>query len=785
MKIAFVKDHRTRGNKLNNSFFTHNEFKLMNKVLDYHLLDVDPQFLFWEDYTTTDELFTELESHVLITFGEKTSREILDRQNKSDTISKLRGLYYYKNDVFIIPTYNVYKVLISPKKYFDFLDDIGKISKLYNMKTPENYKTNTVIIDNLKDAKKAFNNLTGYLSADIETQGLNYMLDKIIAFGVGNDKKQYIFTKELFENKEFIKELKVFMEDENTKLIWHNGKFDTKFFIYQHGINAKMDHDTMLLSYSIDSRRGIHGLKELTRKLFNVADYDAELKKHIPKGGTFDDVPKDILHEYLGFDVLFTYKLYEYFINKMNERTNKVYYNLFIPANYFLRDVELNGLKPDFNYLQELKKEYTKKLKDIQERLDTIVKEWGFNGEDYMRSTGMKSFKGGKFNVDSVYQLRYVIFDIIGLPHYQRTETTDADARAYWLEYLQIPRKPNPKDFDDKQEYEIALQKYKSDLKVWLNESKINEFIYKFDKYKILKKNYSSYIKGYLDKLYPDKRLHSSFLIHGTETGRLSSTSPNVQNIPRDKKLKNIISVEDGNILIECDYSQAELRVLAELTQDDFLRNVYASGDDLHSRVAEELFGKNFTKEERTKAKGVNFGLAYGRTEYSLALEYDMSIEEAREVIKDWFIKIPTAGKFINKTRLNPIKGIETITPLGRKREFGLITNSNRKNIENEAINTPIQSIASDMTLLSGIELNEWLKQFKVGKIVNIVHDALLIECKPENVDFIVKKTMEIMENVPKKYLNASIPFVADAEVATHWGNKIDWKEGMNYDNCR
>jgi DNA polymerase-1 len=260
-------------------------------------------------------------------------------------------------------------------------------------------------------------------------------------------------------------------------------------------------------------------------------------------------------------------------------------------------------------------------------------------------------------------------------------------------------------------------------------------------------------------------------LLHGTVTGRLSSRKPNLQNIPRDSKIKNIFCAAPGNVLIEFDYKGAELRVLAYLSQDDFLRNVFLTGRDLHDEVAAFLFGQNFTKEQRVKAKNVNFGIAYGRTHYTIAEEFKMSEIEAKALLDEWFRRAPKAHKFLLECDGKAERGEVLVTPFGRKRRFGLISDVKVQELRNEARNFPIQSIASDLNLSAGRNMESEISALK-GMIVNLVHDNTIVEVKDDPA--IIKEAILVgtkhMVNAPKIYLNTDVPFEVEVKVGKVWG---------------
>ena len=252
-----------------------------------------------------------------------------------------------------------------------------------------------------------------------------------------------------------------------------------------------------------------------------------------------------------------------------------------------------------------------------------------------------------------------------------------------------------------------------------------------------------------------------------------------MQNIPRDKRIKNLLVATPGYKLVQLDYSQAELRVLAMLSRDPWLINVYREGKDLHDAVATDMFGPNFTKEQRVMAKTINFGIAYGRGPGSIAQVFKKSMSEARSIIDKWFKPMPYVKSWIDGRRAMARKGEPCVTPFGRERHF-VITNEEINHIQNEYINTPIQSIASDFTMFSLMEIDKYLTEKGYdARIVTTVHDSIIIECKDEEwlVNDIAAKAKEIMASTPSKYIpDCPLPFKADAEVGYAWGKLEGWE---------
>lgn len=254
----------------------------------------------------------------------------------------------------------------------------------------------------------------------------------------------------------------------------------------------------------------------------------------------------------------------------------------------------------------------------------------------------------------------------------------------------------------------------------------------------------------------------------------------NMQNIPRDKKIKNLLCATPGYKLLQLDYSQAELRVLALLSKDPWLIKVYVDGKDLHDAVATDMFGPNFDKEQRVMAKTINFGIAYGRGPGSIAQTFKKSMSEARAIIDKWFKPMPYVKAWIDGRRAMAKRGEPCVTIFGRERHF-VITNEDLNHIQNEYINTPIQSVASDFTMFSLMDIDKFIREEELdARIVTTVHDSIIIEVRDEKelVDRVANKCLEIMANTPLKYIpDCPVPFKADAEVGYAWGKLHEWPE--------
>jgi DNA polymerase-1 len=499
-----------------------------------------------------------------------------------------------------------------------------------------------------------------------------------------------------------------------------------------HEINA--DHDTILLHYCLNENEGGHDLKALSRRFLGADVYDEDIDK-ITQGKTrMDLAPKELLYQYLAQDCDYTLQLFNLFHLEVvnNPSTNFLYHKILMPGVNFLRRVTLNGFMVDKVYLKKYEIQLTKEINTIK---DFILQNYGhlYDRETYMRETNAKSAPE-ELNIGSHYQLAWLLYDKLKLKPSIKTKVEKST---------------------DKQVLGSLIDAHPI----------IPELLKYSEKIKIL----NTYVKGIQKKINSDDRLRSTFNLQTTVTGRLSSEKPNIQNIPRNKDVKNIFTVPDGKVLIEADFKGVELRVLAHLSQDTFLLDCFKKGLDLHDEMSKAIFGNSFTKEQRVAVKGVNFGVAYGRKAKSIAQEFKISEKAAQQIINDWFDKAKGAKAYMDNC-IKMLKNKEVfITPFGRQRRFGLITGDEHQ--ENEARNFAIQSTASDLLLLSAMKLEDLIKPYG-GIIVNLVHDSILIEApnelnKCQNIINLINTTMQ---EIPKLWLNPVIPFPVEISAGFTWG---------------
>nr|DAF76504.1 MAG TPA: DNA polymerase [Caudoviricetes sp.] len=607
------------------------------------------------------------------------------------------------------------------------------------------------------------------VACDIETKGLewedNFLIS--IGFALSDDTCAAFYDIPLPKGSNNIQDtavaqriyelLQECLSRKDVQYIWHNGKFDCGRLKYMCDIDARVDRDTMLKHYcQVNEKKGTHGLKELGQLYLQAPAWDDELdaikrdycKKHKVKLGdfTYDLIPASTLIPYMQRDCIATYRLDDK-LEELKRPGSDFIYGKLIEASRAYMQVELNGLRIDMEHLYDLEYELEKEGKEGELKLASVVKElWDYN--KYNAETNSKLRVGAEFNPSSPKQLKWMLKQILGY----EPPSTDA----------------------------LMLKEIRRDIEAGkITNEYAQPFIEGVLSARQNKKFMNTYVQGFRDSICRDMRLRGTFNLHGTETGRLSSANPNMQNIPRDKRVKNLICSKPGYILLQLDYSQAELRVLAALSGDPVMKKIYQDGRDLHDSVAEMMFGPNFTKEERVLAKTINFGIAYGRGAASIAEHFNKTMAEANQIIEQWFRPMPLVKEYINNRRKMPRQGKPCVTMFGRERHF-CITDEEMYHIQNEYINTPIQSTASDLTMFSLIEITNWLEQNNIdAKIVSTVHDSIILEVIDDKavVDKVAKRCIGIMAEIPEQYMHdCGVPFRADAEVGYKWGQLEEWK---------
>ena len=574
------------------------------------------------------------------------------------------------------------------------------------------------------------------VAADIETGGFNPRRDKTLALGICYQPGQsFIFPGHM------LKKLKALFQIDSIKWIWHNGKFDTAF-LRKYGLRATVHHDTILLHYALNETSGTHDLGQLASQLLGAPNYKMSVKGYATaKESGYANVPPEILNPYLAKDVDYTFQIFHILYPRLcaNLKLHKLYHELLIPASSFLQRMERNGMWTRLDSLEELRIRFMGEIEDVTNRIGELT-EGLWNPERYVQDTGAKT-SPAVFNPGSTKQLAWILYDRLKLKSKHRgSRSTDE-------EHIQ----------------EFAGQ---------------HPFVDLILERRSLKKALKTYVEGVIKARDDLGRVHSTFSLYTTATGRLSSREPNVQNVKKDPQIKGVYQAPAGRVLLEADYKAAELRVLAHISGDVALKQMFVDGRDPHTELAITLFGEDFTDEDRNKAKTINFGIPYGRTAFDIAQVFGISQTEAQRMIDGWAIMFPQAWAYLLSCDKAVLKGEVLTTVFGRHRRFGLVTADLLGNLQNEARNFRIQSISSDLTLLSAMTLEKELDLVYGGKVINLIHDAILIEVDdiPEVIEAASKLLMATMSRVPVEVLHTDVPFVTDLKVGPVWGSMKKYK---------
>lgn len=442
----------------------------------------------------------------------------------------------------------------------------------------------------------------GWIACDIETRRVEWE-DNIllsIGFAYGPSHCLAIHNIPLYGAKHYddcrwehdgdlLRVLNYVFNQPDIKYIWHNGKFDCGRLKYLCNIDARVDEDTMLQHFAcINEKQGTHGLKDLGQLYLQAPAWDDELdqikrdwckqNKCPLKDFMYDSIPTETLIPYMQRDCIATYRLHSLF-NQLTRPGSEFIYHQLCRASTAYGAIELAGQKIDVDYLEELEADLDRLVVQSQKRLDRVSKKY-WDPLLYSAATGAKVKSGMEFSPKSPKQLKWMLGEVMGHP-VPATDATTMQTLMDELDYLGEAADPDAKEF---MESILDVRKYSKYLE--------------------------TYVLGIRDVLCRDNRVRCTFNLHGTETGRLSSSNPNMQNIPRNKMIKNLIVATPGTCLLQLDYSQAELRVLAMLSGDPALIEIYRSGRDLHDAVCDMMFGEGSHKDKelRNLAKTINFG---------------------------------------------------------------------------------------------------------------------------------------------------------------------------------
>ena len=572
---------------------------------------------------------------------------------------------------------------------------------------------------------------TDHFAIDTETTSLDYRIAELVGFSVAFDANDayYIPLAHDYENapeqlnrEAVLAQIKPILENENIRKIGHHLKYDAHIFA-NHGIIIQGWYfDTMLASYVLNAAATRHGMDDVARVyLSHLTTTFEQIAGKGAKQKTFNQIELEVAAHYAAEDAHVTYRLYEVLSAKLQpfpELVN-ILHNIEMPVARVLTGMEEDGIKLDHAFLDQLSVEFSETMQTLENQATELA--------------------GEAFNIASPKQVGEVLFDKLGIKGGKKTPTGQYSTSESILEKIEHPLA------------EVILE------------------------HRGLAKLKNTYTDRLVEQSHDaTHRVHTSYHQALTATGRLSSTDPNLQNIPIrtpiGRQIRKAFIAPEGRVLLAADYSQIELRLMAHFSQDDALVHAFQQGQDVHRRTAAEVLGiaiEDVTNDQRRQAKAVNFGLLYGMSEFGLTRQLGFTREESRSYIARYFQRYPGVLDYMERTRqIAREQGfVETI--LGRRLYTPDILATNKmikQAAERAAINAPLQGSAADIIKLAMIAVDKILPKDQ-AKLLLQVHDELVFEADVAIADELSKQIADVMQSV----LEISVPFVVEVGQGLNW----------------
>ena len=598
----------------------------------------------------------------------------------------------------------------------------------------------------------------GRFAFDTETTGLDAMRADLVGFSLAATPGRACYVPlahtsgggDLFGGggllpgqvplREAIALLKPILEDPDVLKIGQNIKYDA-LVLARYGVAITPIDDTMLISYTLDGGLGGHGMDELAeRHLGHTCISFDKVIAHVPgakKGErTFAGIPLDKATEYAAEDADVTLRLWLKLKSRLAaERMTTVYETLERPLLPIIVDMEKAGIVVDRAILHRLSSKFAQEIARLEEKVYGLV--------------------GHKFNLGSPRQLGEILFDRLRLPGGKKTKTGQWETRAGLLD-----------DLAANEELPDDARRLINTMLEWRQLSKLR----------------STYTDALPEFIHPETgRIHTSYALAATTTGRLASSDPNLQNIPvrtkEGREIRRAFIAGKGSKLVSADYSQIELRVLAHIADIPQLKKAFADGLDIHAMTASEMFGvplKDMTGEVRRRAKAINFGIIYGISAFGLAAQLGISKQDAGDYIATYFKRFPGIRDYMEATKKTAHEEGHVETIFGRRIHYPEINTKNpstRGFLERAAINAPIQGSAADIIRRAMIRMPDALHDAKLesARMLLQVHDELIFEVKEAEVEKALMVVRRVMEASPEPAVKLTVPIHVDAKAADNW----------------
>ena len=555
---------------------------------------------------------------------------------------------------------------------------------------------------------------TNALNCEILGMSFCYENNKAVYIPIAHDNVQNLDLNLVLE---IIRPLFI---DKNTFVIGQNLKYDLNV-LSQYGFDAEnITYDTMIASYLIDPK-GPHNLDHLAQKYLNYTT--TKYSDIVGKGQTLKDIEIEKATDYACEDAWVVLMIHQELLNELeNQNTTSVFKDVEMPLVSVLAKMEQNGILIDQKKLQVLQTEFENKIQALEKSIYALA--------------------GEEFNIKSPKQLGVILFEKLNLPVQKKTKTG-----------------------------------YSTDVEVLNKLSKLHDLPKELLEFRTLTKLQSTYIEQLNKLIHPkSNRIHTSFNQAIAQTGRLSSSEPNLQNIPirttEGKRIRELFVSENQSQILSCDYSQIELRLLAELTQDENLVEAYQNNEDIHKKTASLIFNVPFdevTDSQRSAGKTINFGVVYGQSAFGLANLLEVPQKEAKHFITSFFEKYPKVQAYKEDVIKNCKEEGFVKTILGRKRYFADINAKNfmvKQNAERQAFNTVFQGSAADLIKKAMLKIHNYLNLHELKpKMLLQVHDELIFEVPKDEMELVKIEIPLLME----KTLDLSVPLKVSFGFADSW----------------
>lgn len=763
-KIAVIYDFRTNASKILKKLIPDEERDLLGIFLKDN--GIDPKSIYFcfaypTETTKTDKATLTLAREKLLENLKKegvtkalvcgtTAYQVLIGHSGFYNISKFWGKAFEVEGIYCVLAPSPAQILkihtaTSGRKTQPDADRIRDfqicIEKLIShskvMPLPDYKYTVVQTVEELENLLKCIDAETNSpVAVDTETTGLDAINNSLLCLGLG-----YFYAEKTIDNpdcghmivipKEILYQphvddlLNTFFTRYMGRFVFHNAKFDLKFLGRYLGtmLDPENIDDTIMMSYLLDERpigwfgNSSHGLKDQSRIWFDAEDYHFDFEAFYATPEDERDYEK--LHYYLSLDLVYTLGLYQKLSLKMDEEYGlwRPYKQLIIPATVALAEIELHGAKVDIEYLKQLKEDYEDKLEDQIESLQGLA-------------------GGSDFNPNSPQKVKKTIENLSG--------------------GMLIPISTNKATLTDLVDNSEC--------------GPVVDFCEKMLEYRETSKTLSTYIESLIEKADKNGYIHADFNLNGTATGRLSCSHPNLQNIPFNQGpvIRRSFCAAPGYDFVTVDYSQLELRVAAWISHEENMFAAFKTGRDIHQEFASKIFGIPYDqvdKVTRKKGKTLVFGMLYGLSAWSIAKKLGITKEEAEALKSSLLDSFPGFSKWAEKIKKEVNSNQEVISPMGRVRRWPLLTPLNKSAAEREAVNSPIQSMASDICLTSLINLHNELKKYQ-SFITFTVHDSLEFEIKHE---FFSEAILLIITEMTSVFSNDDIIFKVDVDAGPNW----------------